>query len=109
MPRNITHSLNHRISIVLFTLLFSVIAACSSGNEEKSVTGEITAVEARSIAEFESLTLVDEDGRVWEFVGGAFAGFTPSHLREHMALGDPVKVWYVEVGDEMRVTRIEDG
>ncbi len=96
-------------SVVLLAVVLSLAIACGSDPEGVSVTGEVADVKARSLTEFETLTIVDEDGRTWQFVGGAFAGFTPSHLREHQALGDPVRVWYVEEGDLLRVTRIEDG
>ncbi len=90
-------------------LLVAIASACSSSDAGPSVTGQVVAVEARSITEFESLTIVDEDGKTWEFIGGLFSGFTPSHLREHQSLNEPVKVTYTQDGDRLRVTRIEDG
>lgn len=91
-------------------LIFAITAACSgSSSDNDSVTGQVVDVVPRDIIEFESLTLVDDEGQTWEFTGGHFSGFTPSHLQEHKALREPVRVWYVEVGHELRVTRIEDG
>ena len=90
-------------------LLVAFGSACTSSDDGPSVTGQIVSFEARSITEFETLTIVDEDGQEWAFVGGAFPGFTPSHLQEHQALREPIKVWYVEEDEHLRVTRIEDG
>jgi len=98
-----------KLTALLLTAVLALAVACGSEPEGTAVTGEVVAVEPRTITEFESLTIIDSDGRVWTFRGGAFAGFTPSHLQEHQALGDPVKVWFVEEGDVLRVTRIEDG
>ncbi len=111
MPRLSTRLFGPRIVVALVVVAVAVLAACSRDDPEgESVTGEVIGVEARSITEFDVLTIIDEDGMTWEFAGGAFAGFTPSHLREHQALGDPVKVWFVEEEDgQLRVTRIEDG
>ena len=95
--------------IALVTVVFVLVAACGGTDEGSSVTGEIVSVVPRSITEFESLSVVDSDGKVWEFTGGAFAGFTPSHLLEHMTLAEPVKVWYVDDGEDLKVTLIEDG
>ena len=67
-------------------------------------------VTARSLVEVETLTIVTSDGTEWEFAGGEFPGFTPSHLEEHQALGEPVKVVYVREEDgSLRIVRIEDG
>ncbi len=96
------------IGLVLTAALIT-FGACDNSDSQKSVTGQVIAVEARSITEFETLTLRDEDGVTWEFTGGLFTGFTPSHLLEHKALGDPVRVWYDEIGGELRVKKIEDG
>ncbi len=90
-------------------VILAVFAVCESDPEGTAVTGEVTDVRPRSITEFESLTITDAEGKSWTFAGGAFSGFTPSHLLEHQALGDPVKIWYVEEGGVLRVTHIEDG
>ncbi len=54
-------------------------------------------------------TVVDADGREWEFQGGSFAGFTPSHVREHQVLAAPIKVRFVDEGEVLRIVAIEDG
>ena len=73
------------------------------------MTGIVIDVQVRSISEFEWLSLEDETGKTWRFKGGSFTGFTPSHLQEHGALKEPVKVWYTEENGVLTVTRIEDG
>lgn len=106
---NSTQNLRSAAVACIVALVFVIAAACTSSDDGKSITGQVVEVEARSITEFETLTIIDSDGQQWEFIGGLFAGFTPSHLNEHMALQEPVKVWYVEDGDQLRVTRVEDG
>lgn len=97
----------------LITLSAAIVlllaAACGGADEGSSVTGTVIAVDPRSLTEFKSMTLVDSDRKEWQFKGGAFAGFTPSHLLEHMALGESVTVWYVDDGVDLTVTLIEDG
>ncbi len=74
------------------------------------MVGHVIEVTAKSLVEFESLTIVAEDGTKWVFAGGEFPGFTPSHLEEHQALGEPVRVFYVRDEDgSLRIVRIEDG
>ncbi len=74
------------------------------------VVGLVVEVEARTITEIESLTIVSDDDRAWKFTGGQFPGFTPSHLEEHQALGEPVRVSYVlEEDGTKRIVKIEDG
>ena len=90
-------------------LLSALSVACGADDPGgESVTGDVVSVQERSLTEFEFLTIVDGQGKDWTFVGGAFTGFTPSHLREHMALREPVRVWYVEEGGILTATRIAD-
>lgn len=102
------------VSLAIGAIVLAMIAAACGGNDHGfiagfAVTGQITEVIPRSLTEFESITVVDSDGKVWEFTGGRFAGFTPSHLLEHMALGETVKVSFVEDGGNLTVVSIEDG
>lgn len=67
-------------------------------------------VDAVSIDTFNTLTVEDESGKRWEFKGGFFAGFTPSHLLSHRAEREPVEVTYREEPDgTLKVVKIEDG
>lgn len=109
MSRKVCNSRIRASAALALVVLLIAVAACGSDESGPSVTGQVIAVESRSITEFETLTVLDDDGKEWRFKGGLFSGFTPSHLQEHMALGDPVRVWYVQEGDELRVTRIADG
>ena len=87
-----------------------VIVACQPATGDGVVVGHVVEVTAKSLVEFETLTIVDNDGKEWLFSGGKFPGFTPSHLEEHQALGEPVRVFYVTEEDgSLRVVRIEDG
>ena len=105
------HAADARLISALAALaLFHVLAASSSVERDGEVVGLVVGVTARSITEVESLTVVSGDGREWEFVGGEFPGFTPSHLEEHQALGEPVRVSYVVQDDgSKRIVKIEDG
>lgn len=107
MNRGLAFDKVRRYLLLTFVMALALVGACTSSGGE-SVIGEVMDLEARSITEFVSLSVIDEDGKVWEFTGGRFVGFTPSHLREHQALGDPIKVWYVDENGELRVTRIGD-
>ena len=75
--------------------------SCGSDSDQDAAqpaTGEVSGLildlDARSLLELESVTLEDENGATWIFEaqGKRLAGFTPSHLREHMLLGEPVTV-----------------
>ncbi len=91
-------------------IVICMVSGCSPTEYDGEVVGHIVEVTARSLTEVETLKIVAGDGREWEFAGGAFPGFTPSHLEEHQALGEPVKVVYVrEDSGSLRIVRIEDG
>ena len=99
-----------RAACVALLAAICVIVACQPASGDGVVVGHVVDVKAVSLVEFESLTIVDDDGTKWVFSGGEFPGFTPSHLEEHQALGEPVKVFYeTEEDGSLRIVRIEDG
>ena len=97
------------ICVALLTAI-CVMVACQPAAGDGVVVGHVIDVTAKSLVEVETLTVVDDDGKEWVFNGGEFPGFTPSHLEEHQALGEPVRVFYVTEEDgSLRIVRIEDG
>ena len=93
----------------------SALGGCGGASEEsaeshRSFTGMVTSVEARSLLEFESITVADESGVVLDFHAGGrrFGEFTPTHVREHMLLGDPVEVTYRKSGDVLLIVSLQD-
>ena len=89
-------------SFVIAVALAISSAACGSGEKHvidgpgrMSVHGLLQEVEARCLLEIGSLTVRDTDGRDWVIEGGGteISGFSPSHVREHMVLGQPVTVF----------------
>lgn len=64
--------------------------------------GHVSDVRARSLVELESIRVTNADGASMRFrapQGARFPDFNPSHAREHMLTGDPVKVTYRESPD----------
>ena len=96
-------------AVALLTVICAALG-CQPASGDGEVVGHVVEVTAKSLVAVETLTIVTSDGTEWEFAGGEFSGFTPSHLEEHQALGEPVKVVYVrEDGGSFRIVRIEDG
>ena len=81
-------------------ILAAVLYAC--GPATKSVRGVLLDVEAPSIEKVNSFTLRTDDDRELHFVTsenfnqGVLHVMTPGHMRQHMALADPVEVTYRE-------------
>ena len=73
-----------------------------------TVRGLVVEVRGRSITDLGFLAIRDEAGGLWEFYADGFAGFTPSHLREHQAFGQPVTVTYRETPDGLMVVGLSD-
>lgn len=64
--------------------------------------GHVSDVRARSLVELESIRVTNAAGDSLRFrapEGAGFPDFTPSHAREHMLMGEPVKVTYRESPD----------
>ena len=72
--------------------------------------GLVTDVAARTLLEFETIEVTDANGRAMVFHanGGAFDEFTPSHIREHMLLGEPVEVGYRAEGGRLIIVSLRD-
>lgn len=95
-----------------------VVAACGGGKDtldaELSVTGLIVDVKARSVTEYDSITVRTDSGEIFEFRPAPDAppdptgGSAPGHLRVHAATGLPVKVFYREEGGKLLAVRIVD-
>ena len=93
------------MAVAAVTLLLA-LGAC--GGDAGAVRGHVVDVQSKSLLELTSVEIVDGDGKRWTFEARGFsdpADFTPSHLREHMVLGEPVTVRY---HDEDGVLVIDD-
>ncbi|MBI4198523.1 MAG: hypothetical protein HY533_05380 [Chloroflexi bacterium] len=73
-----------------------------------TVRGFVLDIQARTLTEVESLTMVDKDGAVWRFQAEGNLGFTPSHIREHMLQGQEMTVHYKGKGDALVAVRVTD-
>ena len=96
---------------LLLLLTMGLGVACSSSRDKvETVRGLVVDVKAVSITEMESLTVRDEDGRVWRFTAEGFTDpiFTPSHLRQHGITGEMVTIYFKKRGDELIIVRVTD-
>jgi hypothetical protein len=82
-----------------------LLAACSTSPgtaQTQTVRGVLLDVVSPSIQQVERFTLRTDDGREMAFVAaptfnqGVSHVMTPGHMRQHMALADPVIVTYRE-------------
>jgi hypothetical protein len=73
--------------------------------------GVVVAVDAVSLTDVRGFTLRTSDGESVDFELGALENatqFSPSHLKEHQATSEPIRVWFrVEHGARVAY-RIED-
>ena len=82
-------------------LLLALLVGCSAP-QTQSVRGVLLDVVSPSIQQVNSFTLRTDDGRELSFVAspdfnqGVSHVMTPGHMRQHMALADPVLVTYRE-------------
>lgn len=65
-------------------------------------------VVSKGITETQSLVVRTEDGRELTLKAEGFLGFTPSHLREHGSVGEPVTVYYEETPSGLVATKVTD-
>lgn len=85
-----------------------VLVGCRQEARPTRYDGLVVEMQAASILQISSFTLRTDDGALIEMIVEGDVGITASHLREHMALADPVTVT-VRYADGLTVaTRIED-
>ena len=97
---------------MIFLLMFSTSCDRSiqeTHNENHRVIGLITEIKDISLRDINFFKLTDFNGSEFIFhMPQIKREFTPSHLRQHMILGDPVIVTYVKNNDIWEVINIED-
>jgi hypothetical protein len=88
---------------LLIGMLFVVLAAACSASTSappRTARGVLLDVEAPSLQQVDSFTLRTDDGEELHFTTapdfnqGVSHLMTPGHMRQHMALADPVEVTY---------------
>jgi hypothetical protein len=85
-----------------------VLVACHKQPRSTRYDGLVVEMQAASILQVASLTLRTDDGTLVEMVVEGDAGITASHLREHMALAEPVTVTVRYDDDRVIATLIQD-
>ncbi len=98
----------HRL-VVLLCALLAVMVGCQDQARPQRVRGGVIAVEARSIAQAQAMTVRTSHGRELRLTIALDFPWTPGHLREHMATAQPVVVDYVAQGPDLVPIRIDDG
>ncbi len=89
--------------------LLLAFGAC--GDQAGAVRGRVVDVQSASLLELTSAEIVDGDGKRWRFEARGFSDpidFTPSHLRAHMVLGEPVTVEYHKEDGVLVIDDIDD-
>lgn len=97
-------------------VIFAVRAtAPNPAAELRTVRGVLLSVQSSNPVQADQVTLRDDEGRVWTFQVSPEVAANPEepqsagHLRQHMALVEPVVVRYREGSDGLVALRILDG
>jgi len=98
--------------IVIF-VTWILILSCNDDLEQKSkeyeTIGRIIEVQADTLSIANKITLQSKDEIVADyFIQTYIDEFSPTHLREHMITGDPVKVFYKISDNKNVINSIED-
>jgi hypothetical protein len=75
------------------------------------VDGVVILVDAASLSDVRGFTIRTSEGSAATFVLGPLenaAEFSPSHLVEHQASSEPVRVWFRTESGQRLVYRLED-
>ena len=105
-----------RLPLLVATVAVGIAVAAAwlgaSGTARLTATGLVAAIDDRSLTEVDAFTLRTADGRELVFRVGRLeldaGAFPAGHLREHLALGQPVTVRYREEAGALVAYRLED-
>ena len=81
--------------------------ACNSV-EPGVARGVIVDVSDRNLAEIETLTIRDDEGRLWTFTTEEALEKNGAHLRLHQVLGQTIEVRYEERDGRLIATSLRD-
>ena len=84
------------------------LAACRQQPRPTRYDGLVVEMQAASLLQIASFTLRTDDGDLVDMIVEGDVGITASHLREHMALAEPVTVTVRYADDLVIATRIDD-
>ena len=101
------------LTLVAVTMIALSLSACGDESADTAevdilVRGALIKVDSASLSKLASIDLRDETGKDWHFVANGYAGFTPSHLREHMIQALPVTVTFHEDNRILVIDQITD-
>jgi len=88
-------------------LVLTSCAAPTATAQTQTAQGVLLDVVSSSLQKVDSFTLRTDDGRELTFVpapnfnADATHAMTPGHMRQHMALADPVRVTYQEQNGQL--------
>jgi len=91
-----------------------LLIACTPAAQPKTIRGVLIDVQSPSIQRVERFVVRTDDGRELDFVAasdfnaGESHAMSPGHMRQHMALADPVTVTYREEGGQLVALGLTD-
>jgi hypothetical protein len=105
-----------RAFLVVAILAAVIVGGCAPGASatpvlSSPIVGVVIAVDAASLTDVRGFTVRTTDGTSVDFKLGVLenaTSFSPSHLKEHQATSEPVRVLFRVEGDQRVAYRIED-
>ena len=96
----------------IFVIVLLIFVSCTQSNDtssEKSIEGYLTNVSASNLLSVDWFEIETNSGKVMRFeVTDSIGSFTPSHMRHHMLIGDPILITYYENDGELDASMVED-
>ena len=95
--------------LVIALLIFTSCTQSDDTQNEKIIEGYVTNVSAANLLNVDWFEIETKSGKVMRFeVTGSLGSFTPSHMRQHMLIGDPISITYYEKGEKFNASLVED-
>ena len=100
------------IRIAIFFVAISILInsiSCVRGGDVETVRGVVVDLQTSSIDQVSIFMIREDDtAKIWTFRVDGHIGFRPSHIRQHMLLGESLAVHYETVDGEIFAVMLTD-
>ncbi len=98
-----------RLVLAASVMLVATVVLAGCGGDTETVRGRLVDVQSSGPLNLDSIEVIDDEGRHWTLDGsGIFGHLTPSHLRQHMVLGEQIEVTFHRDDDRLTIDRLSD-
>lgn len=84
------------------------LTACISNQSIKEIRGHVIHVESNSLTIVSEIHIKDKNKKIFILKPQIYKGFTPSHLRHHQIVNEPITIKYILNNGILTIISMDD-